>query len=100
MKKLLFFLVIVGIVAWFVDSSGVGFARTIPGDPNWKLQILKKSPTGLYIKYKGADYLLTTSDDIAGALDALAQRVTQRRYSLFGRPLPEPTEKKPNEVWV
>lgn len=100
MKKLLFFLVVVGVIAWFVDSSGVGFARTVDADPGWKQQIIVKNPTAMYIKYKNADYLLTSPDDVGAAIDIFAQRQSQRRYSLFGRPLPEPNEKKANQVWV
>jgi len=99
-KKVLLFLVVVGLGAWLFDSSGIGIPRSVPVDPDWARQTHAKQPTAIYVKYNGTEYVIDDSTQVHNAVDALGERETRKRFSLFGKPLPDTPEKKPNEIWI
>jgi hypothetical protein len=100
MKKVLLFIIVVGLGAWIVDSSGVGFPRTVGMDSDWARETHAKVPVAVYFKYKGDEWLITDQKQVNDAVDALAAREHSERYSLFGKKLPDEPEKTPNEVWI
>src|SRR4051794_31005040 len=100
MVKFLFAVLVLGVAAWIVDSSGCGYWKVEPtGSPQWSEKIIKGHPQSLYLQYKSSTYLITDPEVVRTTLDTLAKRTTKVKVSIFGRHLKN-FGPQPNALYV
>ena len=83
--KIFFAIVVLAVLAWFVDASGFGFWKSEKAPAAWTQDILNRHPVAVYIEYGGLQYLLTDPQMVSTAIETFGKREYKYKVSLFGR---------------